>query len=242
MLSTYIRSLHVCSHCSACFEGTFANLEFLHLCWAYVKETDAYAQATHQFLTSVLRVHISSWPICTGYASVPDAYAHHILKGLRSVHAFFLDVYAQCTRQFFMCMLSTYISPDMHAQHVFKGPLQIWNFDAYAEHRRKKLIRMLRLHISSWPVCTEYASVLDAYAQHILKGLCSVHTFVPDAYAQCTHQFLTHMLTYASVPDAHAQCTHQFLTRMLSACISALLVFWGYKELTSPITISAMHD
>jgi hypothetical protein len=40
-----------------------------------------------------------------------------------------------------------------------------------------------------------YASVPDAYAQHVLKGLCSVHVLVPDAYAQCMHQFLTRMLS-----------------------------------------------
>jgi hypothetical protein len=27
------------------------------------------------------------------------------------------------------------------------------------------------------------------------KGLCAVHVLVPDAYAQCTHQFLTRMLS-----------------------------------------------
>ncbi len=63
-----------------------------------------------------------------------------------------------------------------------------------------------------------------AYAQQVLKGLRSVHALVPDAYAQCTHQFLTRMLSarisswrlcsaYASVPDAHAQCTQQLLKR-----------------------------
>ncbi len=45
-----------------------------------------------------------------------------------------------------------------------------------------------------------------------------VCTYVPDSYAQRTHQFLMRMLSvYASVPDTHAQCTHQFLTRMLRA-------------------------
>ncbi len=87
-------------------------------------------------------------------------------------------------------------------------------------------MRMLSISISSWPVCSGYASVPGAYAQHFLKGMCSVHALVPDAYAQCTHQFLIRMLSVrisswcacsvqASVPDAHAQRTHQFLTRML---------------------------
>jgi hypothetical protein len=32
-------------------------------------------------------------------------------------------------------------------------------------------------------------------AQHVLKGLRSVHALVPDAYAQCTHKFLTRILS-----------------------------------------------
>ncbi len=144
-----------------------------------------------------------------------------------------------------MCMLSMRINalhvcsacasvPYTHAHHALKGPFQIWNFYAYAEHTRKKLMRgthqfltrMLSERISSWPVCSGCASVPDAYAQHFLKGIRYMHALVHDAYAQCTHQFLTRMLririsswracsVHASVPDAHAQCMHQFLTRML---------------------------
>ncbi len=90
----------------------------------------------------------------------------------------------------------------------------------------QELMHMLSIRISSWPVCSGYASVPGAYAQHFLKGMRSVHALVPDVYAQCTHQFLTSMLSmrisswracsvHASVPDAYAQCTPQFLTRML---------------------------
>ncbi len=67
--------------------------------------------------------------------------------------------------------------------------------DAHAEHTRKELMCMLSMRISSWCVCSGYASVPDAYAQHVLKGLRSVHVLVPDAYAQCMHQFLTRMLS-----------------------------------------------
>jgi hypothetical protein len=42
--------------------------------------------------------------------------------------------------------------------------------DAHAEHTRKELMRMLSIRISSLCVC----KVLDAYAQHVLKGLRSV--------------------------------------------------------------------
>ncbi len=66
---------------------------------------------------------------------------------------------------------------------------------AHAEHTRKELMRMLSMRISSWCICSGYTSVPDAYAQHVLKGLRSVHVLVPDAYAQCTHQFLTRMLS-----------------------------------------------
>ncbi len=66
--------------------------------------------------------------------------------------------------------------------------------DAHAEHTCKELMRMLSMRISSWYECSGYASVPVAYAKHVLKGLGSVHVLVPDAYAQCTHQFLTRML------------------------------------------------
>ncbi len=67
--------------------------------------------------------------------------------------------------------------------------------DSHAEHTRKELMRMLSMRISSWCVCSGYASVPDVYAQHVLKGLHSVHVLVPDVYAQCMHQFLTQMLS-----------------------------------------------
>ncbi len=73
---------------------------------------------------------------------------------------------------------------DAHAKHT-----------KHAKRTRKELMRMLSMHISSWCVCSGYASVPDAYAQHVLKGLRSVHVLVPDVYAQCTHQFLTCMLS-----------------------------------------------
>jgi hypothetical protein len=111
--------------------------------------------------------------------------------------------------------------PYTHAQHGLKGPFQFCNFYAYAQHTRKKLIRMLRVLISSWLVCSANASVPDplpgdnrtpggwrvlaqgsgcasvpdVYAQHFFKGMRSVHALVPDVYAQRTHQFLTRMLS-----------------------------------------------
>jgi hypothetical protein len=67
--------------------------------------------------------------------------------------------------------------------------------DSHAEHTHKELMRMLSMRISSCCVCSGYATVPDAYAQHVLKGLRSVKVLVPDAYTQCTHQFLTRMLS-----------------------------------------------
>ncbi len=86
-------------------------------------------------------------------------------------------------------------------------------------------LEFFTLMLSLWPVCSGYVSVPDAYAQHVLKGLRSVHELVPEPYSQCTHLFLTRILctgiiswregsAYTLVPDVHAKCTHQFLTRM----------------------------
>jgi hypothetical protein len=126
--------------------------------------------------------------------------------------------------------------PYAHAQHALKEPFQTWNFYAYDEHTRKKLMRMLRVRISSWLVCSANASVPDPYAQGMHPFLMSMlrifwrdfdmRTLVPDAYALCMHQFLTLMLSVriiswrtcsvqASVSEVHAKCTHQFCMRML---------------------------
>jgi hypothetical protein len=39
------------------------------------------AQGTHKFLTPKLSACISSWPIHTVHASVPEVYAQHVWKG-----------------------------------------------------------------------------------------------------------------------------------------------------------------
>jgi hypothetical protein len=150
-LSARISSLCVVS---ACFEGTFSNLEILRLFWAYALETDG---------------------VCSGYASVPFAYA-------------------EGTHQF--------------------------------------LTRMLSERISSFFVRSGYKPVPDAYVQHGLKGLCSVHALVPDTYTQFMNQVLTRMLSAHIVPDVYAQCMHQFLLSMLSACISSLRECRGYTKWT----------
>ena len=141
--------------------------------------------------------------VCSAYASEPDAYAQH-------------------AHQFLTRMLS------MVCRELF----QIWNFYTYAEHTRKKLVRMLSIRVRTWPVCSGYASVPGAYAQHLMKGMHSVHALVPDAYAQCMHQFLTCKLSVC-ISSWHAcQHVHQFLKRMLSARINSLRACWGYTKWT----------
>ncbi len=85
---------------------------------------------------------------------------------------------------------------------MFEGAKPHLVSDAHAEHTRKELMHMLSMCITSWRICSGYASVPDVYAQLVLKGLRSVYELVPDAYAP--------------VPDLYAQCTYQLLMRMLS--------------------------
>jgi hypothetical protein len=65
-----------------------------------------------------------------------------------------------------------------------------------------------------------YFQFFQTHAQHVLKGLGSVHILVPDAFAQCTHQFLTCVLSTCIsswrarsacvwVPDPYAQCVQK---------------------------------
>ncbi len=211
---TYTLSARISSlcACSACFEGTFSNIEFLCLCWAYAKETDAYAQGTHQFLTCMFSECISYWPVCSGYASFPDAYTQHFLKGMRSVHTLVANTYALCTHQFLTRMLSVRISswracsvqasaPDAHAQcmHQFlTRMLRVYKINIW---KIGKLMRMLSMCVRNWYTCSGCASV-------------------PDAHAQGAHQFLTRTLRVrisswharpgcASVPDPYAQRAHK---------------------------------
>jgi hypothetical protein len=144
----------------------------------------------------MLSIRVRNWCVCSVWASVPDAYAQH-------------------AHQFLMRMLSM----------VCRDLFQIWNFYVYTEHTLKKLMRMLRVRVSSWLVCSANASVPDLYAQGTHQFLMRMLSIF---WRECAlpHQFLTRMLSvrisswracsmHTSVPDAHAQCTHQFLTRML---------------------------
>ncbi len=62
-----------------------------------------------------------------------------------------------------MRMLSARIS-SLGMRHLKNGKT-----DAHAEHARKELMRMLRVHIIFWQVFSVFASVPDAYAKHARK-------------------------------------------------------------------------
>jgi len=154
--------------------------------WACASGADACTEHARKELMRMLSICISSWPVCSGYASVPGAYAQHFLKGMRSVYTLVSDAYAQCTHQFLTRMLSVRISscracsvhasiPYAHAEGIQNEHLKNRKTDAHAEHVRKELIHMLRVRISSWRACSGCASV-------------------PDTHAQGAHQFLTRTL------------------------------------------------
>jgi hypothetical protein len=70
---------------------------------------------------------------------------------------------------------------------------------------------MLSIRIRNWCQCSGYATVPDAHAQCTHQFLtCMLTRFWRDC-THCTHLFLTCMLGY----------THQFLACMLSICISS---------------------
>ncbi len=135
----------------------------------------------HQFLTRMFSERISSWPVCSGCASVPDAYAQHFFKGMRSVHALVPDAYAQCTHQFLTRMLSVRISSwracSVHASSSWRACSVHASIPcAHAkgiqnEHLKiGKLTLMLSMRVRNWCVCSGCASVPDPYAQRAHKG------------------------------------------------------------------------
>jgi hypothetical protein len=64
-----------------------------------------------------------------------------------------------------------------------------------SEHTHKELMRMLRVRISSWCVCSACFKGTALCTCISTWCVCSVHAPVPDSYAQCTHQFLTRTLS-----------------------------------------------
>ncbi len=103
---------------SACFEGTVLSTRITVV-------PDAYAQCTHQFLTHMRSIRISSWRICSAHASVPDVYAQRMHQFLtRMLRVYKMNIWEM---EKLMCMLSMLVRkwclwsgyilvPDMHAQ------------------------------------------------------------------------------------------------------------------------------
>jgi hypothetical protein len=150
----------------------------------------------------MLSVNISSWHIHSVHASVPYAHSQHALKGPCQIRNFY--AFAEHTRKV----------TDAYAQGMYPF------LTLYAQDTHQFLTHMLRVRISSWPVCSGYVSVPDTYAQgthqfltSMLKvrisswRVCAVNAPVPDIYAHRTHPFLMSMLSVR---------THQFLTCLLS--------------------------
>jgi hypothetical protein len=130
---------------------------------------------------------ISSFCKRSRYASVPDSYAQHVLKGpfqisyMRSDHTWVHDTYAQSTHQFLTCMLSAYISswgiysvhtsvPYTYAEGIQNDHLKNGKTDAHAEHACKELMGMLMVLIGFWHVCSACTSVPDVYSQCVHKS------------------------------------------------------------------------
>ncbi len=117
------------------------------------------------------------------------AYDQHVLKGLRSVHALVPDTYAQYTHQFLTRMLSACISswhicsvhtpvPDANAQstHQFLTRMlsarACWNGKNWCAcwACTEDIKHMFKMSIISWRVRSVHSSVPDPYAQRAHKG------------------------------------------------------------------------
>ncbi len=89
----------------------------------------------------------------------------------------------------------------------------------YAQKLHNVLKHILSACIRFRCVCSLLSSRISSWCivKFLVCMLCSVHTWVPDAYAQCTQEFLMHMLSArislvcagsanASVPCVYAEC------------------------------------
>ncbi len=137
-----------------------------------------------------------------------------------------------CVRNWCACW--AYASgTDAHAKHTYQ----------HAQGTHQFLVRMLSIFWRECALCTHKYLMCMLGARTSSWLVCSAYASVPDAHAQCTHQFLMRMLRVykmniwkiwklmrmlsmrirnwciSSVPDAHAQGAHQLLTRMLSVRI-----------------------
>jgi hypothetical protein len=164
---------------------------------------------TQQFLTCMLSECTSSWPVRSGYTTVPDAYAQRALKGLCSVHV--PDTYAHCKHQFLTRMLISHFS----SWHICLAHVSVP--DAHAQGTHQFLTCKLRVCISSWCVCSACLKGTAFCACISTWCVCSLHAPFSDSYAQLTHQSMTCMLSVRISSWLACQCTHQFLTLLLRA-------------------------
>jgi hypothetical protein len=68
------------------------------------------------------------------------------------------------------CFEGTFFKFVIFTEGVKNSRLKNGKTDAYAEHTRQFLMRMLSMRTSSLRTCSACASVPDAYAQHTHKG------------------------------------------------------------------------
>jgi hypothetical protein len=135
----------------------------------------------------MMSVNSSSWRESLVNASVPYAYAQHILKGPFQILYFNFYAYAEQTRKKLM--------------HICSGCAAVP--DAYAQQ-----------HINSWHVCSGYASFPEAHSHCIhkfLKHMLSVYKMNIWKMEKLMH-LLSMLVRYwcvwsgcVSVPDVYAQ-------------------------------------
>jgi hypothetical protein len=173
MLSAHISSLRACS---ACFAGTFSNLEFLRLCWSYAKK-----------LMHMLIVCIISWCVCSENLPVPDPYAqgtHKFLMHMLSMvwrncilckHQYLMHMLSECATDLCAqrkrmlrvcisswCTCSVHADPYKNAKGIKIEHLKTMKTDArckhwsdmYGHHVHQFTTPMLSMRISSWPPCS----------------------------------------------------------------------------------------
>ncbi len=142
----------------------------------YASVPDSYAQQTHQFLSRMLSVRISSWCVCSAGFEGTALCAH-------------ISTWRECTHQFRTCMLRVRISswrvcsgyasdPDAHAQSIHQFLTCMLRVCKMQILKIGKIMRMMsmrisivRVRISYWHVLLVCVSAPDpyAFAQHSRK-------------------------------------------------------------------------
>ncbi len=134
MLSAGISSSHARS---ACFKGTFSNFEFMPM----------------------VSIRVRKWCLCSGYTSLPDAYAqwtHQFLARMLRV-----CISSWCSACFEWTALCAHISTWRICSVLAPVP------DLCAQCTHQFLTHMLWVCISSWHACSVHASVPYSHADVI---------------------------------------------------------------------------